>query len=188
MFSCHSSQGSWKLLGQWVQLSYKKLAWKLELFIQASLIASGERGTGLSGGMFGYLGWITMGRLSSWAGVRRIPSIVEKGQESIFTCLPTLQARIHLPAPFNKILSNKECLSCVAGKSPGGASFLCPVFLQSRGVLKSTLSGGSRSGLCPYFIRIQTLSAVLARTFLEHPPNNSISLDVISKEKTQGLD
>lgn len=61
---------------------------------------------------------------SPWTGCqgelkRLIPSIVDKSQESIFTCLHTLQARIQLPAPFNTILSNKECLSCVAGKIPG---------------------------------------------------------------------
>lgn len=47
--------------------------------------------------------------------------MVEKSQEGVFTCLPTLYARMHLPAPFNKILGNKDCLSCVAGKIHGGA-------------------------------------------------------------------
>lgn len=97
---------------------------RLELLTQASLIARGAGGTGLSGGTLSYLGWIAMDRLFSWAKVRGTPSIVEKGQESIFTCLSTLQARTHLPAPSNKILSSKECLSCVAGKIAGGAK-LC---------------------------------------------------------------
>lgn len=160
MFPCH---GSWKLLGQSVQLPYKKLSWKLQLFIQASLIASGEReGQGCLeaclviwdespwGGCQAELKWEESHLL--WRKVRRVSSLASP------LCRPEYISQ-HL---LTKYWATRSVSPVWQERFLEGASFLCPVFLQSWGVLKSTLSGGSRRGLCPYFIRIQILSAVLA--------------------------
>lgn len=105
-----------------IQETCLKVDIKLELFIQASRIASWERG--LSGGMFSYLGWITIDkRLLNWAKVRWIPSITEKGQQN--TCLHTLQARIHFPVSFNKLNTKQQGVSLLCGRKIAGGTELC---------------------------------------------------------------
>lgn len=93
------------------------------------------------------------GQAVSWDKVRGIPNIVEKSQEGMFSCLPALYARMHLPAPFNKILGNKDCLSCVAGKIHGGAKLSVSCIPAKLGSFEKYIFRQSKEWIVPTFYK-----------------------------------
>lgn len=107
---------------------------------------------------------------------------MEKGQQNIFTCFHTLQARIYFPITFKKLNTKQQGVPLLWGRNiTGGTELFVPCIPAKSGNFTKYIFGWLGKWIVPIFHKKpqtpqQYLPASSERgTSLTHPPNNPLT-------------